>query len=224
MREARDLSLRELAEGARVDRRWLARVERGEANLTLDALAALATVLGAEASVRLYAATGPRLRDHLQVQLLDALLGQLHPRWSPRLEVPVHRPARGVIDLVLVERDLAQVVSGEAHSQIRRAERLLRWSAEKTASIPSAEGWPWTAGEAEVRRLLILRSTRDTRAVVAGAEALFRAAYPGPTRDGIAALTGPGERRAADTLVWVDLRGRATRLLEGAPRGVMLGR
>jgi len=50
------------------------RAESGEANLTLGALAALAAVLGAEASVRLYPATGPRLRDHIQVELIETLL------------------------------------------------------------------------------------------------------------------------------------------------------
>lgn len=74
LRAERELSLREVGRGVRVDASVVARAQTGDANLTLDALAAIATALGAEASVRLYPATGPRLRDHVQVELLEALL------------------------------------------------------------------------------------------------------------------------------------------------------
>src|SRR5918993_5636666 len=84
MREERGLSQREICRAIGIDRSWLARAEHGEANLTLDALASLVTALGAQPSLRLYPAAGPRLRDHLQVQLLEALLGVLHARWRPR--------------------------------------------------------------------------------------------------------------------------------------------
>src|SRR5512135_741609 len=73
---------------------FVARTEAGDANNTLDTLAAIATALGAEPSLRLYPTTGPRLRDHLQVRLIETLLAALHPRWQTRLEVPVYRPVR----------------------------------------------------------------------------------------------------------------------------------
>lgn len=224
LREERELSLREVGEPAGVDRSVLARAEAGEANLTLGALAALAAVLGAEASVRLYPAIGPRLRDHIQVRLIEALLAALHPRWQPRLEVPVYRPVRGVLDLVLVEPHAREVVGGEAHSEIRRAERQLRWAAEKTDALPSATGWPWMTGEPRVGRLLLLRSTAATRELVSSAPALFRAAYPARTMDAVACLTGAGSPWPGAAIAWVDVRGSASRLLDGPPRGVPVGR
>src|SRR3954447_22776098 len=166
LREERSLSQHDVCAEVGLDRSWLSKAETGDANLTLDALAHIATVLGAKASVRLYPETGPRLHDHLQVQLIEALLGILHRRWRPQLEVPVYQPVRGVIDLVLADSSNAQLVSGEAHSDLRRAERQLRWAAEKTDSLPSAKEWPWMAATPSTSRLLLLRSTEVTRAVV----------------------------------------------------------
>jgi transcriptional regulator with XRE-family HTH domain len=224
LREERELSQREVAAATGIDRSYLARAEAGEANLTADAIAALATALGAEASLRLYPATGPRLRDHIQVQLLETLLAGLHPRWQVRLEVPVYRPVRGVVDLVLAEPVVGEIVGGEAHSEIRRAERQLRWAAEKTDALPSATGWPWMEGEPRVGRLLILRSTASTRTVVADSPSLFSAAYPGRCGDAVAALRGSSGPFPAGAIVWVDLRGAASRLLDGPPRGITVGR
>lgn len=236
LREERGLSLREVAAISRVDRSVLARAETGEANLTVDGLAAVSAVLGAEASVRLYPAIGPRLRDHIQVRLIETLLTVLHSRWRARLEVPVYRPVRGVIDLVLVEPEAHEVVGGEAHSEIRRAERQLRWAAEKVDALPSATGWPWmeggppwagqprTAGGPRVGRLLLLRSTAATRDLVSSAPALFRAAYPGRTADAVACLTGAASLWPGAAIAWVDVRGSASRLLDGPPRGVPVGR
>ena len=224
LREARGLSIREVARAASLDPRWLSRAEAGDGNLTMDAVAALATVLGADPSLRLYQATGPRLRDHVQVRLIDTLVAALGPRWQPRLEVPVYRPSRGVIDLVLAAPARRQLAAGEAHSEIRRAEQQLRWAAEKTDSLPSASGWPWMDGTPTTARLLVLRSSREVRAVVASAPALFRAAYPGRTADAIDALTGDSRDLPESTVIWVDVRGRASRLLEGPPRAIDVGR
>jgi transcriptional regulator with XRE-family HTH domain len=224
LREDRELSQREVAAAVGLDRSWLARAETGEANLTLDGLAALATALGAEPSLRLYPAAGTRLQDHLQTRLLEALLAPLHPRWRPRLEVAVYRPVRGVIDVVLTEPRTGEAVGGEAHSEIRSAERQLRWAGEKVDSLPSATGWPWMGREPAVGRLLLLRSTAATRAVVAGAPALFGAAYPGRTADAVAALTEASGTFPGAAIIWVDVRGSASRLLHGPPRGIEVGR
>jgi transcriptional regulator with XRE-family HTH domain len=223
-RSSSGLSQRDLASEAGVDRRWIAKAEAGKANLTVDALSALATVLGTEASIRLFEATGPRLRDHVQVRLLAALLARANPRWTRRLEVPVYRPSRGVIDLLLVEQAARQVVSTEAHSVIESAERQLRWAALKTDALPSADGFPWGARDPSMRRLLVLRSTAEMRDTVNAASAVFGAAYPGATRRATAVLAGAEGILEADTIVWVEVRGDASRLLDGPPRGVEVGR
>jgi transcriptional regulator with XRE-family HTH domain len=165
LREEREVSLRELSAASGVHPAVIGRAETGEGNLTLESIAKIATALGAEPSLRLYPATGPRLRDHLQVRLIETLLERLHGRWRARLEVPVYRTARGVIDLVLAEATAQALVAGEAHSEIRRAERQVRWAAEKVDALPSADGWPWMDSKPRTSRLLILRSTAATRSM-----------------------------------------------------------
>ncbi len=224
LREERGLSLREVAAASGVHASVIARAEVGDGNLTMASLAKLATALGAEPSLRLYPATGPRLRDHIQVRLIETLLGQLHPRWRARLEVPVYRPVRGVIDLVLVEPTAGELAAGEAHSEIRRAERQFRWAAEKADSLPSADGWPWMSVDPRATRLLVLRSTEATRGTLRAAPHLFAAAYPGSTAEAVAALRSAAGVLPAATIVWVDVRGSGSRILDGPPRGIDVGR
>lgn len=94
--------------------------------------------MGGAAAVRIYPGTGPILRDHLQTRMLDALLRVVHPRWTCSLEVPVHGPARGVIDIVLDDQASPTILAGEAESDLRRLEAQTRWANEKAESLPSA--------------------------------------------------------------------------------------
>ena len=51
--------------------------------------------------------------------MIEALLEILHPRWLARLEVPVYRPARGVIDLVLQSCHTYNVEAVKVESYVR---------------------------------------------------------------------------------------------------------
>jgi transcriptional regulator with XRE-family HTH domain len=175
------LSLRALGRATGLDPTHLGRIERAERDPSLDAMVAVATALGRDVSVRLFASTGPRVRDHVQVRMIEALLEILDPRWHARLEVAVYRPVRGVIDIVLQERETSRLVAGEGHGQLRAVEHQLRWAGEKADALPSARGWPWAdvVAPPPVSRLLLLRSTGATRELVRSLPHLFRTA-PGP--------------------------------------------
>jgi hypothetical protein len=123
----------------------------------------------------------------------------------------------GVIDVVLDDVDARLVVSCEAHSVLHVVDAQMRWAAQKTDALPSAEGWPWGIdGEPGRSRLLLLRDTAANRALVGSAAALFRAAYPASSAEAHQALTGlapwPGP-----AIVWVHLDGSASRLLHATP-------
>lgn len=216
------LSLRALGRAVDLDPSHVMRIERGEREPSLDALVAIATALGHEVSLRLYPSTGPRIRDHIQARMIEALLQVLHPRWHPRLEVPVYRPVRGVIDLVLQDQVSSLLVAGEGHSQLRAVEQEVRWATEKADALPSARGWPWadTVEPPPVSRLLLLRSTATTRDIVRSLPATFRAAYPARSRDAVGALTATGAW-PGPAIVWVDVNGARTRVMHGPPRGVV---
>jgi transcriptional regulator with XRE-family HTH domain len=216
------LSIRGLGRATGLDASHILRVERGKRDASIDAAVALAAALGHDVSVRLFPSSGPRLRDHVQVRMLEALLAILHPRWQARLEVPVYRPSRGVIDVVLSDAKASQLVAGEGHSQLRAFEEQLRRAREKADALPSARGYPWAdvLEPPRVSRLLLLRSTTATRDLVRTLSASFRAAYPAGSRDAYAALTTAATPWPGAAILWVDLDGKATTVLHGPPRGV----
>lgn len=222
VREDQGLSARAVSHAAGIHHSHLSRIEQGERDASLDALVAYASAMGHDVSVRLFPTDGPRVRDHLQVRMVEALLGELDGRWIPRLEVPVYRPARGVIDVVLQERDAGDLIAGEGHSMLTTVERQVRWAALKADSLPSAPGWPFTDSPAspEVSRLLVLRSCAAMHELVAATMATFRAAYPADTRQAVDALTGSSSGWPGSSIVWVDVRGLHSRLLDGWPRAI----
>ena len=120
------LSIRAIAGAAHIDPSHLSRVERGIAAPSQDALVAIATAMGHRASIKLFPTDGPRVRDHLQLRMEEALIQDLHSRWVPRLEVAVYQPVRGVIDVVLQDRTTRDLVAGESHSLLTSVEHQLR--------------------------------------------------------------------------------------------------
>ena len=69
-RAASGLSQRDVAAEAGIDRRWIARAEAGNANLTLDVLVRARDRPGHPGvGFGYFEATGPRLRDHLSGQV-----------------------------------------------------------------------------------------------------------------------------------------------------------
>lgn len=226
LREDAALTKAAVSRAAGVDRSFLGRIEAGDRAASLATLTAIATVLGADLSVRAYPTTGPRIRDRVQAAMVEALLRVLHPRWTASPEVPVYRPARGVIDLVLSEAERPTLVATEMHSELRRLEQQLRWHREKELSLPSAELWRFATGDAPAAtsRLLVLRSTRDLRTLASNYEATFRAAYPARTADIVDSLTSPTREWPGPGIAWVRVEGADVRLLDAPPRGVRLGR
>ena len=225
LRKARldaNLSIRSVSAAAGLHHSHLPRIEIGRRSPSQDALVAIATAMGRDVSIRLFESTAPQVRDRIQVRMVEALLAALHQRWTPRLEVAVHRPVRGVIDVVLQDTSTAALVAGEAHSVLHTVEGQLRWAGEKAEALPSALGWPWAdAMEPPVAgRLLLLRSCAAMHELVSSLPATFAAAYPGDTREAVAALTGPTVAWPGAAVVWVAVDGKDTRLLRGVPRQV----
>ena len=164
--------------------------------------------------------TGPRIRDHLQVAMSEALLRALHPRWRATPEVPVYRPVHGVIDLVLEERDGTTTVATELHSQVRRVEQQVRWQMQKADALALQPDQAGAVGQPPARAP---EHAGDARR--------------GPRRR---RHTSPPRTRRGPSTRWrrsvTGRHGRAPRspgcastaaarvLLDGPPRGVAVGR
>ncbi len=183
------VSQRDLASATGLSRSFVWRIANGTAHPSLETYALLAAALGADPVARLYPTTGPLIRDRHQAPILEALLQALDPRWEPFPEARVRRPASGWIDVALADRRARLVIATEIESEINRVEQQVRWSQEKAAGLESWECWPHL-GSPEVSRLLVVRSTRATRAVAAAFGRQLRAAYPAHPADAIAALVG----------------------------------
>lgn len=226
MRLDAGLTCAAVARAAGIDPAYLAHIERGDQEARLEVVAAVGLVLGADLSVRLFPTTGPSIHDRTQAPMVEALLRDLDRRWTPSPEVPVLRPARGVIDLVIDDPRDDLVVAAEFQGQLRRLEQQLRWHREKEQSLPSARLWSFVSSSARdprTSRLLVLRSTRDTRMLAREFADTLRSAYPARAVDLVSSLRGAAPWPGPG-IVWMQVEGRVARLMDGPPRGVALGR
>jgi transcriptional regulator with XRE-family HTH domain len=227
LREDGGISRRGLGLAAGFSAGYVRLIEEGDREASIEALAAIGLVLGADVSVRLFPTTGPVIHDRTQAPMEGALLRVLHRRWLPSPEVVVSRPARGVIDLALDDPRDGVLVATELQSRIERLEQQIRWHREKEESLPSSQLWRFaTAGGATSRttsRLLVLRSTQDLRSLARTCERTLAAVYPARTADALASLRGeaawPGP-----AIVWMRVEAGVALLMDGPPRGLRLGR
>jgi DNA-binding XRE family transcriptional regulator len=132
----------DIARIAGVDRTFYGRIEAGMAHPSLESLVAIATAMGAEVSLRLYAGRGPRLTDRHAARMIETTVRQLAPVWRPHLEVHVTRPVRGFIDAVFERRDQSLFVVAEFESMLPRLEQQIRWAGEKVTAIASSDVIP----------------------------------------------------------------------------------
>lgn len=223
-REDAGLPQRIVADAAGISQSHYAAIENGTTEPSLETICAVSLALGGEASLRFFPGTGPRLRDRTQAAMVEAFLRAADRRWSRFVEVPVYRPATGVIDLVLADPSVGLIVAAEFQSQLRRLEQQLRWARVKADSLPSTSvGVLADAEPAAISRLLVLRSTREMRALATEFEQTLASAYPARTREVFAAVTN-GEEWPGPGVLWMVVDGARTRLIDGPPRGVGLGR
>jgi transcriptional regulator with XRE-family HTH domain len=206
-----------LARCAGLDPGHIWRIEAGTVSPSLEAMVAISSCLGMELGVRMFPVAGPRLHDRFQAPMVEALARFLGEAWRPQPEVVVPG-ARGVIDLVL-NRSLDQLsVACECHSELRRLEAVVRRIAEKEEGLRGQVG-----PTSNVSSLLLLRSTRSTRAIATTYEATLAAAFPARTTDMLDALRGTGAWPGRG-LVWASVVGGKALILPGVPRGVRVGR
>lgn len=219
MREDAGLSQARLAAEARIAQSYLSRIESDEAIPSLEVYGRIATALGADLACRIYPNTGPALRDRHQVAIAQALMTVAHPRWQRWPEVGVRRPARGWIDIVFNDEAAHLIIACEIESELRRLEQLLRWSAEKAASLPSASEWPYGLAETvSVSRLLVVRATRRNRDLAREFDEVIAAAFPGSAASALAALSGMG-RWPGPALLWAHETGAGYRVSASATPG-----
>jgi transcriptional regulator with XRE-family HTH domain len=204
----------QLAAVSGVARAYVGRILDGDANPSLETYQRLASALGADLSTRIYANTGPSIRDRWAAPMLEHALATRHVRWDPYLEASVHRPVLGWIDLVLHDPRDESLVATELQSELRRLEQQIRWHAAKAQALPSWHGFGQLSGDPRISQLLVVRRTRATRAVANEFARQLRAAYPAHPDDALAALTGSDPWPGA-ALTWMVIEKGAARWVSG---------
>jgi transcriptional regulator with XRE-family HTH domain len=219
-REDAGISQRALARAASISQAHLSAIEAGETEPSLTALTLVAHALGGRARVRIEPGVGPQLRDHLQAAMLDSLLASVHPRWARFPEVVVHRPVRGMVDVVLGDRSSNLLVATEIQSQIRRLEAQLRWGNEKAEALASRPDLSPLGPHAppSISRLLVLLSTSTLRALASTYRHVLFAAYPAPTNAVLASLLGT-DPWPGPGVVWMTVHDGQAHLIERASVG-----
>jgi transcriptional regulator with XRE-family HTH domain len=216
-REDAGISLTRLAAACGMSKGQLWRIEAGRSQPGWEVLARLCTALGRRPSLTLYPDSDPLIRDHLSAVMIAALLDIRHDRWRPRSEVPVHQPVRGGIDVAL-DAAAEPLVACEAQSDLRRIEQQVRWFRAKADALRDSEG-----SARSVNRLLLLRSTRRTRAIAAQHGELLRVAYPARAAEAYAALIGESSW-PGDAILWCEVADGQATILDRPPRGIRVGR
>jgi transcriptional regulator with XRE-family HTH domain len=224
LREDAGLSKAIVARVAGIDPALLRGVERGEYEASSITLARIAAALGAEASTRLFPSAGPPIRDRFQARMIEAFLRHLPADWYRSPEVPVHRPVRGVVDLVIAHRPSNLVACLEAHSELRRLEQQIRWALAKAEALRSSPIWPFLAPDPAdpppISSVLLLRSTTATRDLARTFRDTLRAAFPADPASIHAALADPTQTWPGNGILWVRVDGSEATLLPSWPRGL----
>jgi len=123
LRSDAGISQSRLGRAAGVDQGYVSRLEAGLVEPSIAVLVAVGDVLGADLSTRLYPTTGPRIHDDSQAAMVQTVISAAHPRWKRLVEVPVRRPARGSIDVVIADPDAGEIVAIEVQSDLHRLEQ-----------------------------------------------------------------------------------------------------
>jgi transcriptional regulator with XRE-family HTH domain len=214
-REDAGLSRLAVARAAGVDDAYLGRIEDGNERPSVETYVRIGAVLGVDLAMRYYTNTGPMIRDRLSAPMMEALLGILDGRWRRFTEVGVHKPSRGWIDAALHDPRAGVILATELQSELRRLEQMIRWHAEKAASLPSWQGWPKLGEAPRVSQLLIVRRTRATRSVVRQFTGQLKVAYPAHPDDALEALTTANAPWPGAAMLWAEVQGSRASILPG---------
>ncbi len=206
----------DLARASGIQRSHILRIEAGTVGASQATQLAIASALGADLSVRLFPVGRAPVRDRFQAPIVEALLELLDESWAARPEVPVGNPRRRIIDLVLRRGRLA--IACEVHTELRRLEAILRRAAETEHALAADDTVEATS------RLLVIRSTTATRAVVRAFAMTLHAAHPARAVDAFDALTMPDRPWPGPAILWARLEGGHAEILRLPPRGVTVGR
>jgi transcriptional regulator with XRE-family HTH domain len=154
---------------AGVSQPFVSQVERGIRSPSLEVAHRLAAAIGHDLAVRLYPASGTRLRDSGQLALLEQITRQAALTWHARMEVPIADGDRRAADLIL--RGPAEILHIEAEGGLADLQAQVRAAQLKRTALAARLEMP-------VRLVVALPDRRSIREIVASHQALVSRTLP----------------------------------------------
>ncbi|MGH2392862.1 MAG: helix-turn-helix transcriptional regulator [Candidatus Limnocylindria bacterium] len=192
-RVAEGMSQAAVAARAGVSQASVARLEAGDARLSVVIVGSVFAAVGMDLSLRAFPGPGVRLRDSGQIALTDSIRAAAHPSWRLTLEAPVGDQNGQAADVLLLGRSFGLHIEVESalvdlQAQLRKGQ-LKRDVLERRLAVKLA--FVMALGESE----------RNRNAVRAAGQ-VVRAALPASAREVLTALRG-GLPLDRDGLLWV---------------------
>ena len=202
------LTQRQLAQRAGISQQEISRVERGSMRSTLETRCRLAAACGTELGWRLYPIASVGLRDSGQLDVAQSIVQIAHPRWVPRLEVPVAEGDLRAADLVLEADD--EVLQIEVERTLVDLQAQLRAAQLKRERLAARLG-------RQVHLVLAVPDTPAIRGRLRPYADLIARSIPIPSRTIRAALRGTSQV-GGDGILFVRRRDATRALSTTAPR------
>lgn len=206
MRTRRGWTKTELAERCDVGRMVVMRAEKGDESVTLETLERMALAFGVPLNVG-FTRDGLDVADggHLAIQEIVLRAGRSTGLAGlPELPTRPNEPWRS-IDVVLGSRSRALAVCVECWNTFGDVGAAIRSSRRKAVELSELGVAQWGA-DARARLVWVVRDSAANRALVARYPEVFIRAFPGSSRQWVAALTAGSEPPNEPGLVWCDTR------------------
>ncbi len=189
------MSLQRAARRAGVSWSTVARVELGDASVSVDTLCAVTEAVGLDLVLRTYEGRRPSLRDTGQLALAELLCWRAHGSLSATIELLIGQHGEA-IDVAFFGAE--EIVAVEIERLILDFQEQYRRADRKRERLAASHQRP-------VRLILVVEDTPRNRAAVAPHIDIVRRALPATSREILAAL---GARRPVgrDGLLWLRRR------------------
>jgi transcriptional regulator with XRE-family HTH domain len=180
-----------------VARSVVTRLEAGDPGITLRTRFRIATVLGADLRLNVYAGSGALIRDAAQAGIVEHILARADMRWRRTVEAAVPGPAHRSVDLRLDGPEATILIEVESHlGSLEEIVRELHSKREAVAGAALGDGPP-------IHVVLCLPRTRHHESIVSAHPRTIAAAFPASSSAIEAAIQDVSLPWPGDGILWI---------------------
>jgi len=183
-----------------VTRSVISKLELGYPGTTLRTRFRVATLLGADLRINVYAGSGPVIRDAVQAAIIERLLTHADHAWRRTPEASVPGAGRRSVDLRLDGPNAIVLIEVESH--LGSLEEIIREVHSKRQALAEADRG---GAQRPIHVVLCLPKTRHHLAILRAHPRTIAAAFPASPADLLAALGECSGPWPGDGLLLVDV-------------------